>query len=258
MAISNYQKFRQLHYENIPLLLPNAWDAKSARIFRENGFGAVATSSAAVANALGYEDGEQLPFEELVFVVKRILASIDVPLTVDIEGGYSRDAGEVCENIYKLAYMGVAGINIEDSALTDGTRQLLDADETAAKISRIKAYCTRHNIEVFLNLRTDTYLLNVEDRFEQTLERIKLYEEAGADGIFIPCLTAPDEMAAFCRKTTLPVNVMCMPDLPAFETLKEAGVRRITMGPFMFEYLAKQQAEACSKILHDGNFAWLV
>jgi 2-methylisocitrate lyase-like PEP mutase family enzyme len=255
MEISNYQKFKQLHYENIPFLLPNAWDAKSAKVFRDNGFKAVATSSAAVANALGYEDGEQLPFDELLFIVNRILASIDVPLSVDIEGGYSRLGDEVCENIYKLAYAGVAGINIEDSAVTDGTRQLLDAGETAAKINKIKAYCARHGIEIFLNLRTDTYLLGTDGRFEETSKRIEVFEEAGADGIFIPCLTDLDEMEVFCKKTALPVNVMCMPGLPDFESLGKAGIRRISMGPFMFEYLAKQQAAACSQIRESGNFS---
>lgn len=257
MEPSNYQKFKQLHHENTPFLLPNAWDAKSAKVFQANGFSAVATSSAAVANALGYEDGEQVPFDELLFVVKRILASIDVPLSVDIEGGYSRETGEVCENIYKLAYAGVAGINIEDSVVLDGTRKLSDPVETVAKISKIKAYCTRHNIEIFLNLRTDTYLLNVENRFDTTLERIALYQAAGADGIFIPCLTGVDDIKVFCEKTNLPVNVMCMPDLPDFESLAKAGIRRITMGPFMFEYMAKQQAAACSEIRESGNFSSL-
>lgn len=255
METSNYQTFKQLHYSENPLLLPNAWDAKSAKVFQENGFKAVATSSAAVANALGYEDGETLPFDELLFIVKRILASIDVPLSVDIEGGYSRETGEVCENIYKLAYAGVAGINIEDSVVLDGTRRLSDAAETASKISKIKAYCACHGIEIFLNLRTDTYLLNVEDRFNKTLERIALYQAAGADGIFIPCLTDLDDMKVFCGKTKLPVNVMCMPDLPDFGSLGKAGIRRITMGPFMFEYLAKQQAAACSEIGESGNFS---
>jgi 2-methylisocitrate lyase-like PEP mutase family enzyme len=255
MENSNYQTFKQLHRENTPFLLPNAWDARSAKIFQENGFKAVATSSAAVANALGYEDGEQLPFDELAFVVRRIIAGTDLlVLSVDIEGGYSRDAAEVCDHIYQLASMGVAGINLEDSVVIDGTRQLLDANETAAQISKIRAYCASRGIEIFLNLRTDTYLLNVENHVEQTLGRIELYQEAGADGIFIPCLTCLDEMKVFCQQTALPVNVMCMPDLPDFDALKEAGVRRITMGPFMFEYLAKQQAAACSEIQHIGNF----
>jgi 2-methylisocitrate lyase-like PEP mutase family enzyme len=254
MDNSNYRKFKQLHYADKPLLLPNAWDAKSAKVFEQQGFPAVATSSAAVANALGYEDGETLPFDELCFVVKRILASIKVPLSVDIEGGYSREAGQVCENIYKLAYMGVAGVNIEDSAVEDGKRELLNAGETAEKIGKIKDYCGNNNIEIFLNLRTDPYLLNLKDRFNKTLERVEAYSKAGADGIFIPCLTDSDEMREFTAKTSLPVNVMCMPDLPDFDHLADAGIRRITMGPFMFEYLARRQAAACGKIREENSF----
>jgi 2-methylisocitrate lyase-like PEP mutase family enzyme len=173
---------------------------------------------------------------------------------VDIEGGYSRDVSQVCENIYKLAYLGVAGVNIEDSAVVDGKREMLGADETAEKLKRIKAYCADNKIEIFLNLRTDPYLLNVEDRFNETLSRIALYEKAGADGIFIPCLTDSGEMKEFTGKTSLPVNVMCMPDLPGFDELAEVGIKRITMGPFMFEYLAKQQANACGRIRDENNF----
>jgi len=254
MDNSNYQKFKRLHYNDKPLLLPNAWDAKSARVFEQNGFEAVATSSAAVANGLGYEDGETLPFDELCFVVKRILASIDMPLSVDIEGGYSRDHAKVCENIYKLAYMGVAGINIEDSVVVDGKRLLLDAAETAEKLGKIKAYCVGNKIDIFLNLRTDPYLLNVDDRFNETLSRVEAYTKAEADGIFIPCLTDLGEIKEFTSKTSLPVNVMCMPNLPDFGQLADAGIKRITMGPFMFEYLAKQQAAACVKIRDEGSF----
>jgi 2-methylisocitrate lyase-like PEP mutase family enzyme len=254
METSNYQTFKQFHYSQTPFLLPNAWDAKSVRIFQENGFEAVATSSAAVAGVLGYEDGEQVPFDELLFVVKRIVASTRVLLSVDIEGGYSRDVSQVCENIYKLAYLGVAGINIEDSVVEGGTRELLDGEEFAGRIAKIKAYCATNNFEIFLNLRTDTYLLGVEDRFEKTMERIEIYEKAGADGIFIPCLTNLDEMKAFCQKTGLPLNVMCMPDLPDFRGLEEAGIRRVTMGPFMFEFLAKQQSLASLRVREENNF----
>lgn len=253
METSNYQKFRQLHCTDKPLLLPNAWDAKSARVFEQNGFKAIATSSAAVANALGYEDGEQTPFDELFFVVTRIAASTGALLTVDIEGGFGTEVHTVCENIYRLAHLGVAGINIEDSVVEDGKRRLLEAREFATRIAKIKEYCRTHDVEIFINLRTDLYLLGVENRFEETMKRIGIYTDTGADGIFIPCLTDLSEMRELTSKTALPVNVMAMPNLPGFAELQDAGIRRISMGPFMFEYLAKQQAAACGRIEAEGN-----
>jgi 2-methylisocitrate lyase-like PEP mutase family enzyme len=254
MENSNYRQFKQLHHADRPLLLPNAWDAKSARVFEQNGFKAIATSSAAVANALGYEDGEQMPFDELFFVVKRIAASTQALLTVDIEGGYGDDVSVVCENIYRLAHLGVAGINIEDSAVDDGGRKLLDAGEFAGRIAKIKAYCSTNNFEIFINLRTDPYLLGVDNRFEETVRRIEVYDRSGADGIFIPCLGDLAEMKELTGRTTLPVNVMAMPNLPDFVELQNAGIRRISMGPFMFEYLARQQSAACSEIERAGDF----
>lgn len=253
MGQSNYQIFKQLHYDKKPLLLPNAWDAGSAKNFAADGFAAVATSSSAVANALGYADGEQLSFDELLFVVQRICRSVDLPVSVDVEGGHSRNTPQICENIERLAALGVVGINFEDSAV-DGERKLLDAAAFAETIAQIKAFCLERKIDVFINLRTDTYLLDVEDRFEETLKRIETYENAGADGIFIPCLTNAEEMKLFCQKTPLPVNVMCLPDLPNFDALAEAGIKRISMGPFMYEFLVRQQTSASSEVKRANGF----
>lgn len=252
----NYQKFKQLHYNQEPLLLPNAWDAGSAKVFEESGFAAIATSSAAIAGALGYGDGEQLSFDELLFVVERICCNTALPVSVDIEGGYSRKVPKICEHLEQLSELGVVGINFEDS-VTDGQRKLLDAATFAETIKQVKSFCLNKRIDIFLNLRTDTYLLNVENRFEQTLERIKIYEEAGVDGIFIPGLTSVKEMSLFCQKTTLPINVMCLPDLPDFDEPAKAGVKRISMGPFMFEFLANQQILAGSKIQKEKSFRTL-
>jgi 2-methylisocitrate lyase-like PEP mutase family enzyme len=253
MEHSNYQLFKQLHYNKEPLLIPNAWDAKSAKTFEESGFKAVATSSAALASALGYEDGEQLHFDELLFVVQRICQSTKLLVSVDIEGGYSRNPSEICEHIERLSQLGVAGINFEDSII-DGQRRLLDASSFSKTIKQIKSFCLDQNINIFLNLRTDTYLLNVENRLEKTLERIEIYENSGVDGVFIPCLTSLEEMNLICQKTTLPVNVMCMPDLPSFGLLSKAGIKRISMGPFMFEFLSRQQSLITLRIQEEGSF----
>jgi 2-methylisocitrate lyase-like PEP mutase family enzyme len=253
MEQSNYQIFKQLHNNPEPLLLPNAWDAGSAKNFEASGFAAVATSSAALANALGYDDGEQLSFDELLFVVERICRSVGLPVSVDIEGGHSRNVPQICENIERLVALGVVGVNFEDSAV-DGSRKLLDAAAVAETLGELRSFCRERKLEVFINLRTDTYLLDVENRFEETVKRIATYEKAGVDGIFIPFLTNPEETSRLCRKTALPINVMCMPDLPAFDELAKAGVKRISMGPFMYEFLRRQQSSANSAIKEANSF----
>jgi len=253
MERSNYQIFKQLHYHQEPLLLPNAWDAKSAKTFQDSGFETVGTSSAAVANALGYDDGEHIPFHELLFVVQRICRSTNLLVSVDMEGGYSRSPSQICENIDRLSQLGVVGINLEDS-INDGQSRLLDASSCSKTIEQITSFCLNQKIDIFLNLRTDTYLLNIENRFEKTLERIDVYEKAGVDGVFIPCLTNLEEMHLFCQSTALPINVMCMPDLPSFPELSKAGIKRISMGPFMFEFLSKQQLLASSRIQRESSF----
>jgi 2-methylisocitrate lyase-like PEP mutase family enzyme len=252
MKHTNYEIFKQLHYKDEVFLLANVWDARSALIFQENGFEAVGTSSAAIANLLGYQDGEMMSFEELLLIVRRICANIQLPVSVDIEGGYSRDISEICANIRKLSESGVVGINIEDSTIED-KRKLGDAESFAGIINQLKSFCLAEKIDIFINVRTDAYLLDVENRFAETAERISRYENAGADGIFIPCATDLDEIRRLCTATNLPVNVLFMPDLPAFDELSEAGVKRISMGNFMFDYLSKQQSLIASKIRQEGN-----
>ena len=153
MDQSNYQIFKQLHHNKEPLLLPNAWDAKSSKTFQESGFQAVATSSAALANALGYEDGEQLPFDELLFIVQRICQSTKLLVSVDIEGGYSRSPSKICEHIERLSQLGVVGINFEDSII-DGQRKLLDPSSFSK--TRSFMFVTSTFMDAFLTLALDS------------------------------------------------------------------------------------------------------
>lgn len=228
-----YQKFKSLHASNELFILPNAWDARSAIMFEENNFPAVATSSAAVANSLGYEDGENMSFDDYTFVIRRILSSINVPLTVDIETGYGTTNLEIAENILHLADLGVAGINIEDSVIQKSGRVLKDAAAFAKTISFIKNKLKAQGVDLFINVRCDTYILNVENKQQETINRLKLYSESGADGIFLPFIRDEKDIAAAVANATLPLNVMCVPDLPDFDTLNKLGVKRVSMGPFM-------------------------
>ncbi|MEL7004638.1 MAG: isocitrate lyase/phosphoenolpyruvate mutase family protein [Bacteroidota bacterium] len=224
--------FKDLHYQKEPLLICNVWDVPSAKAAEELGYKALGTSSAAMAEMLGYNDGEQMPFTDLLFMVRKLLTNTTLPLSVDIESGYSRDSKEIASNIYQLAELGVVGINIEDTFIHD-KRQFLDCQHFALMLSEVKTYLLQKNVDVFLNVRTDSFLLGVSHPLEEALNRIKLYENAGAAGIFIPCIEEPGDIRAAVSSTSLPINVMCMPNLPDFNQLKLLGVARISMGNFV-------------------------
>jgi 2-methylisocitrate lyase-like PEP mutase family enzyme len=250
--MSSFEKFRTLHDANELFLLPNAWDARSAMLFEQNGYKSVGTSSAAVANSLGYEDGEIMPFTEYLFVVRRILSAIKLPFTVDIETGYGSTNEAVASNIIKLAELGVSGINIEDSALHHGTRQLKDPVQFAALISYVKEKLAQNQLELFINIRTDAYILNVPNKEEETLRRLLIYNEVGAGGIFVPCIVKENDIAEVVKNSRLPVNVMAIPGIPTLSILNKLGVRRVSMGPFMFHKVYGQIA-ALTKAIHAQN-----
>lgn len=250
-----YQKFTSLHAANELFLLPNAWDARSAIMFQESNFPAVATSSAAVANSLGYEDGENMTFDDYTFVIRRILSSINVPLTVDIETGYGNSDLEIAENVLHLADLGVAGINIEDSVIQKSGRSLKDAAAFAKTISFIKNKLQARGVDLFINVRCDTYILNVGNKQQDTIHRLKLYNESGADGIFLPFIRDEKDIASAIENSKLPLNVMCVPNLPDFDTLNKLGVKRVSMGPFLFHKVYAGINQLSNEILSAGTFS---
>ncbi|MEL6536564.1 MAG: isocitrate lyase/phosphoenolpyruvate mutase family protein [Bacteroidota bacterium] len=245
--------FHALHQQESPLVLANIWDVPSAQAVQKLPFQAMGTSSAAVAASMGYADGEAFPFEQLEERVRQITNSSTLPLSVDIEGGYSRDPDEIAEHILRLAELGVVGINLEDSVVS-AQRELLEASTFAKTIERVREQLSAQGAVPFLNIRTDTYLLRLADAAPETQRRIRLYEEAGADGIFIPCITQPADIEAAVAATSLPINVMCMPDLPNFATLQQLGVKRISMGNFLFEKMYESLAQLSQSLLSSGSF----
>jgi len=251
--MNKLKQFTDLHYQDKPLLLGNVWDVQSALFFQKSGFKAIGTSSAAIATSLGYEDGE-MPFEELLRIVKNIQSKIKIPLTVDIEGGYARKTPEIIKNIKTLQQFGVVGINLEDSVVTD-TRKILDAEKFSNTIREIKSYITDNSKSIFLNIRSDFYIMGLENPLEETIKRIKLYEKSGADGIFVPCIVKEDEIKKVVESTRLPVNVMCMPELPNFQKLEKLGVKRISMGPFLYNNTILHLEKTANSIIEDQSFS---
>ncbi len=230
--------FKALHQQAEPLLMANVWNAQSAAVAEKAGFQAVATSSHAIANALGHEDGEEMSVQELLFIVKRIKSAVRIPVSVDFETGYSHDPMEVAEYVKQLADLGVAGINIEDGVVQDGKRLLGDAEHLAEKISIIKS-----SIDIFVNARIDTFTTKHPNALEESIRRAQLYQAAGADGVFVPLIETESDIKSFVDKINLPLNVFTSNSLPNYERLAELGVKRISHGAKQYEQLMKKSED---------------
>ena len=216
--------FRQLHAEGL-LLLANVWDAGTARLIEALGAKALATTSAAVAWSHGYADGDRLPVPLLAATVAGIARVVRVPLSVDVEGGYSSDPAAVGEAVARVIDAGAVGINLEDGT---GAPDLL-----CTKIESVKRTAASQGVDLFVNARVDVYLHALappERRVEETLARAQRYRAAGADGIFAPGVTAPDEIRAIAAGVGLPLNVLTRPGLPPAAELAALGVRRLSAG----------------------------
>lgn len=213
--------FEALHAGPDVLVLPNAWDAGSARVTEIAGAKAIATSSAAVAWAHGYPDGEALPFDILLNLVREIARVVSIPITADIEAGYAGEES-VADNVEYLIDAGATGVNIED-----GTGS---SDALCDKIANIKE---KHGSEVWVNARTDVYLHNLaegEAAYEETLKRARRYLDAGADSIFIPMAAGDELLARFVKAIPAPLNVLAWPGVSPTAKLKEIGIRRLSAG----------------------------
>ncbi|REC44628.1 isocitrate lyase/PEP mutase family protein [Chryseobacterium pennipullorum] len=249
--------FKELHHSDEPLLLGNVWNVQSARIYEKAGYKALATSSSAVALSLGYEDGEQISFEEYFYVIKRIKESVSIPLSVDLESGYGNTNEIVVSHIIRLLETGVAGINVEDSYVVDGERKLLDRDVFFEKLKDVFSKLKERRAEIFVNIRTDPFLLGIDNALEETLRRVKLFEELKADGVFVPCISNESDIKAVVHSTTLPLNVMAVPELPDFKVLKELGVSRMSSGDFLNRYIYKELERISEDIIDSQSFATL-
>lgn len=241
-------RFRELHSTDAPLILPNAWDAGSARLMEHLGSKAVATSSAAVAWSHGYQDGDRLPVALLIATVSSIARVVSVPVSADIEGGYSDDAKVVGETVARVIEAGAVGINIEDG----------QPPPTALcqKIEAARAAAERLGVPLFINARTDVYLRGLvpeDQRAAEVARRANLYRCAGADGLFVPLVTEVDSIRSIAASVDLPLNVMACPGLPDAAELRRLGVRRLSAGASIGEAaygLARTLAQA---FLVDGR-----
>jgi len=224
------EKLRALHVPGSPLVLPNAWDAASARLVEEAGFAAVATSSGAVARSLGYEDGGRMPPDEAFAAVARIARATSLPVTADVEDGYGLEPRELVE---RLLDAGAVGCNLEDSDHRGGQGPLVPAERHAERIASVKECARAAGVDVVVNARVDVHLRGVggeESRLDEALRRARLYVDAGADCIFPIMVFDDGTIRALVAGVDAPVNALARVDSAAVSRLAALGVARISFG----------------------------
>lgn len=230
IQVERAHKLREMHDRSRLLLLPNAWDAGSARLFDQRGFAAVATTSGGMAWSLGYADGEQLPLAEVLAAVARITRVCSVPVTVDFEGGYGATPQAVAASVSAVIAAGAAGINLEDG--TPGHGPMRPLDTAAARIAAARDAATKSGVPLVINARVDVWMHDgppdTAARVDEAVQRARAYLAAGADCIYPIGLREPAILARFVRALDAPVNVAAGPTMPSLQELANMGVARVT------------------------------
>jgi 2-methylisocitrate lyase-like PEP mutase family enzyme len=246
---------RSLHADGI-FVVPNAWDAGSAAMIAAAGAPVIATTSAGVSWSLGRPDGQNLSRAEAVGAVARIAATVDLPVTADIEGGYGGDPGAVAATVAAVIGAGAVGINLEDSGAPGGG--LFGAAAQAARIRAARAAAIDAGLpELVINARTDVFLFGIGEpggRLDDVLARAAAYAEAGADSLFVPGLLDLDTLATLTGKVSLPVNVMAGPGAPDVAALRAAGVRRVSLGQAITQAAYTLARRAAAEVLNAGTY----
>ncbi|WP_263705511.1 isocitrate lyase/PEP mutase family protein [Shouchella tritolerans] len=247
--------FRRLHQQPSTFVLPNAWDAMSAKMFEAGGFKAIGTTSAGIAASLGYPDGQHLPRAKMVDAVRNIANSVAIPVSADIEAGYGQSVAKIVQTVKAVAAAGAVGINIEDGT-GDPSKPVFSISEQTEKIAAIKA----NHTSLFVNARTDIYWLNIGDplsRFQEATKRAKAYQEAGADCLFIPGLTDRGEIQKMRAAISCPINLLVDPEMPSLTELSAIGIERLSCGSAPFRATATLLAAICEQIVNDQTFSHL-
>lgn len=228
--------FLKLHHDKEILVILNSWDPGSSRLIEASGFKAIGTTSMGVSASLGYPDCEQIQFTEMLEAIKRIADKVTLPLTVDIEGGFGNTTKDIVKNINKIIETGVVGINIEDSVNRDP--ELLDIAEFSERISAIRELSDSLGIHLVINARTDAFLTlsgPADKCLAESIKRGNRYKEAGADCIFVPCVSDLKSISVLVKEIAAPVNILANPTNgvelpPTIKELEELGVARLSVG----------------------------
>lgn len=251
---SHADLFHDLHADGI-LVLTNAWDVASAVIAQDAGAKAVATTSAAVAWAYGLPDGNQMSAGPVTDLAGRIVQAVDVPVSVDFEGGFAEDLDDLAGNIRDLVATGVVGINLEDTT----PAAIRPVEEQAARIVAVRAAAEEAGVRLFINARTDIYLWGIgeeDGRFDETVRRSAAYLEAGASGIFVPGVADLAVVERLVTAIEAPVNMLVGSGSPTVKELAEVGVRRVSAGSAAASAAYGQYRRAVEELAGAGTYAW--
>jgi 2-methylisocitrate lyase-like PEP mutase family enzyme len=226
-------RFGELHSSG-HLLLPNAWDAASARVFEHVGFQAVGTTSGGIANARGLLDGEVIGRARMLEEIRTIVEAVHVPVTADIEAGYGDAPSDVAETVAAILDLGVVGVNIEDRVHRSDVARLYGVDEQMTRVEAARSEAERQEIHLLINARTDTFLLglgtDLDERIALTITRGKAYLRAGADVVFVPGAIEVDTVRRLADSIGGPLSVMALPGAPDATALFDAGACRVSLG----------------------------
>ena len=259
MQINLANAFRRMHDRASVLLLPNCWDAGSARLFEQRGFAAIATTSAGVAWSLGYADGEQAPLAEVLAATARITRVVAVPVSVDIETGYGGAPAEVASSVQAVIAAGAVGINIEDGM--PGHGPLRDAVDASARVRAARAAADASGVPIVINARVDHWMQHGDAdpaaRLADAIARAKAYLAAGADCIYPIGLGELATLASLVRAIDAPINVAAGPGMPGLHELKSVGVARVSTATRFATVAFGAVDHALKEMRASGDFAAL-
>jgi 2-methylisocitrate lyase-like PEP mutase family enzyme len=248
--------FRRMHRGPSTLVLPNAWDAVTARLFVKAGARAIATTSAGIAATLGYADGQKVPPQLMMEAVARIARVVDVPVTADIESGYADSPKQLRESIRAVINAGAVGVNLED-ATGDSSQPLFAVNQQIERIRAARDAADNTGVHVVINARTDVYLAKVGEpasRFAETVHRLNAYREAGADCLFVPGVTDMPTLTQLVHSVTGPLNVLAGPGTPPVADLQRIGIARLSIGSAIMRATLALARDAADELLQKGTY----
>ena len=226
------ETLRKLHGGPRVLVLPNAWDVASARVLEDLGYPAIATTSAGIAFALGYPDGQRISRDEMLEMVARIARAVRVPVTADMESGYGTTIADMAETAKAIVAAGAVGLNFED-VTGDTESSQVETSLQVEKIRTIREVSASQGVPLVINARTDVYLMPIGPevtRFERTVDRLRAYRAAGADCVFAPGVSDRGLIDRLVKAVEAPLNILVTPACPSIPELEALGVRRASIG----------------------------
>jgi 2-methylisocitrate lyase-like PEP mutase family enzyme len=255
--VKKAESFLALHHDPKLLVLPNIWDPLGARLLERLGYPAVATASAAVAFSLGYDDGQRITFDAMLDVIGRVAASVNVPLTADVESGYAENLDDLADNIRRVIRAGAVGVNLEDSTHEGGP--LLAVDEQGQRIRAARAAADLEDIPLVINARIDVFMQDAAnvphaDKVKDTIERAKAYLDSGADCVYPILVGDLDTLTQIHGEIRAPINVYGSETTAPMRELETAGISRLSVGPWMLKASLTRLEKIATALQNYGSY----